>query len=124
MALSCMLGHRQNSTLQGLHIAMPTHNCGISLRLRVPPLGYAPCIPPYTPPPFTAIMYIYIYIYIYIYMGWAVWGTAFVLFLFYVNVSGMRLWSRFSSQPLTILAPWVFLCIRWSITLVKWFHHG
>ena len=44
-------------------------------------------------------------------------GPALVLFLFYVNVYGMRPWSRLSSQPLTILAPWVFLCIGCSISL-------
>ena len=36
---------------------------------------------------------------------WEVMGPALVLFLFYVNVSGMRQQSRLSSQPLTILAP-------------------
>ena len=40
------------------------------------------------------------------------------LFLLYVNVSGMHPWTRFSSQPLMILAPWVFLRIWWSIPLV------
>ena len=53
-----------------------------------------------------------------------VMGPAFVLFLFYVNVSGMCPQSRLFSQPLTILAPWVLLCIRWSIPLIPWFHPG
>ena len=42
--------------------------------------------------------------------------------LFYVNVSGMHPQSSLSSQPLTILAPQVLLCIRWSIPLVPLFH--
>ena len=50
-------------------------------------------------------------------------GPALVLFMFYVNVYGMRQRSCLSSQPLTILAPWV-LRIMWSIPLVKWFHPG
>ena len=37
-------------------------------------------------------------------------------FLFYVNLSGVRLLSGLASQPLTILAPWVLLRVRWSIT--------
>ena len=41
-----------------------------------------------------------------------------MLFLLYVNVSGMLPWSHLSSQPLTIPAPWIFLRIGWSITLV------
>ena len=41
-----------------------------------------------------------------------------MLFLFYVNVSGMHLQSRFSSLSLTILAPWVPLRIWWSTSLV------
>ena len=50
-------------------------------------------------------------------LGSIVWGVrepALVLFLFYVNVSGMRL----SYQPLKIPAPWVFLQVGWSIPLV------
>ena len=43
---------------------------------------------------------------------WGVKGPALVLFLFYVNVSGMRPRSRLSSQPLTIPAPWVLLRVR------------
>ena len=38
--LSCMLGHRPTSTLQGLHIDVATHNCGISPRTEVHPPGY------------------------------------------------------------------------------------
>ena len=37
---------------------------------------------------------------------------AIVLFLFYVNISGMHLRPRLSSQPLMIPAPWVLLRIR------------
>ena len=67
-----------------------------------------------------------IYIYIYIYMDGGVWvqllggvrWPVLVLFLFYVKVSGMRPWSRFSSKPLTIPVPWVFLRVVWSISLV------
>ena len=40
-----------------------------------------------------------------------------LVFLNNVNISGMRPWSRLSSQPLTIPAPWV-LRVRWSIILV------
>ena len=39
-------------------------------------------------------------------------GAALVLLLFYVNVAGMRLRSHLSSQPLTILVPWVLLRVR------------
>ena len=53
-----------------------------------------------------------------------VMGPVLVLFLFYENVSDMRPWSRMSSQPFTIPAPWVLLCVRWSIRLVLWFHPG
>ena len=49
---------------------------------------------------------------------WVVKGPVLVLFMFYVNVSGMHQQSRLSSQPLTIMAPWVFLRIRLSIPLV------
>ena len=47
-----------------------------------------------------------------------------MLFLFYVKVSGKCPQSRLSFQPLTIMAPWVLLCIRWSIPLIQWFHPG
>ena len=50
---------------------------------------------------------------------WGVRGPTLVLFLFYVNVSGVRPRSRLSSQPLTLLVPWVLLRVRWSIPLVK-----
>ena len=39
------------------------------------------------------------------------------MFLFDMNVSVMRSPSRFSSQPLTIPAPWAFLRVGWSIPL-------
>ena len=66
------------------------------------------------------------FIYIYIYMGrgeskfnsWGSGGSALVLFLFYVNVTGMRPRSRLSSQPLEIPASWVLLQVWWSIPLV------
>ena len=45
-------------------------------------------------------------------------GPALLLLLFYVNVSGMCLWSRLLSQPLTIPASCVILRIGWSIPLV------
>ena len=48
---------------------------------------------------------------------------ALVLFLFYMNVSGMRPQSRLSSWSLTIPAPWVLFHVRWSFPLAKWFHH-
>ena len=46
-------------------------------------------------------------------------GPALVLFLFYVNVSGMRPRSCLSFQLLPILAPWVLLRVRWSIPLAS-----
>ena len=68
---------------------------------------------------------------------WGVRGPALVLFLFYVNISGMRLPGLSSmlllfytnvsgmhrlfhlfSQPLTIPVPLVLLRVRWSIPLV------
>ena len=55
---------------------------------------------------------------------WRVSGPALVLFLFYVNVSEMHPRSLLSYQPLTILASWVLLRVRWSISLVPWFHPG
>ena len=45
-------------------------------------------------------------------------GPAFMLFLFYVNVSWMWPGSCLSSQPLTIQGSWVILCIWWSIPMV------
>ena len=47
-----------------------------------------------------------------------------VLFLIYVNVSGMRPRSRLSYQPLPIPVPWVLLRVRRSIPLLPWFHPG
>ena len=49
---------------------------------------------------------------------WGIRRSILMLFLFYMNVSGMRLWSCLSSQPLMILAPWVLLYIWWSFPLV------
>ena len=57
MLLSCRLGHRQTSTFQGLHMAMATHNCGISSKTRVHPPVYALCILLYKPLPFTCIIH-------------------------------------------------------------------
>ena len=54
--LSCRHGYKRSSTLQDLHIAVATHNCGISPRRGVHPPGYAPCIPSHKPPPFTPIL--------------------------------------------------------------------
>ena len=54
--LSCRLGPKRTSTIQGLHIAVATHNFGICSRSVVHPLGYAPCIPPHKPPPFIPIL--------------------------------------------------------------------
>ena len=48
---------------------------------------------------------------------WGVRGPVPVLFLLYVNVSGTRPWSRFSSQPFTIPVPWVFLRVWWFLPL-------
>ena len=45
-------------------------------------------------------------------------GFLLVLFLVYVNGSGMRPRSRLSSQPLTSPAPWVLLRVMVSIPLV------
>ena len=42
-----------------------------------------------------------------------------MLFLFYVNVSGMYPQSHLPSQPLMILAPWVILHVGWSIPMVS-----
>ena len=53
--LSCRLSHKQTSALQGLHIAVATHNCGISPRSGVHPLDYAPWIPPHKLSLFTPI---------------------------------------------------------------------
>ena len=60
-------------------------------------------------------------------MGWGesgfnCWGgqeARAVLFLFYVNVSGIRPPSRLSSQPLTVPGPSVILHIEWSIPVVS-----
>ena len=59
-------------------------------------------------------------------MGWGESGftcgvkvPALVLFLSYINVSGMHQQSRLSFQPMRILAPWILLDIRWSIPLFK-----
>ena len=49
---------------------------------------------------------------------WGIWGPTLLLFLFYVNVSGMRPRFRLPFQPLTIPAPWIFLLLGWSIILV------
>ena len=52
---SCRLSHRQISTLR-LHIAMTTHNCASRHGLEfIYPLGYAPCIPPRKPSPFSSL---------------------------------------------------------------------
>ena len=51
--LSSKLGQRQTSTLQGLHIAVPTHNCRVSSRSGVHFRNYTPCIPPHKHPLFT-----------------------------------------------------------------------
>ena len=59
---------------------------------------------------------------IYVKKGTGGRGPELVLFLLYVNVSGVRPWSRLSSQPLKIPAPWVLLRLRRSIPLFKWFH--
>ena len=57
MPLSCGLGHRRTSALQGFHIAVATHNCTISSKSKVNPPGIAPCIPPHKPSPYTPIMH-------------------------------------------------------------------
>ena len=49
MPLSCGLGHRQTSSIHGLHTTEATHNCGISLKSRIHPPGYHPFIPPLKP---------------------------------------------------------------------------
>ena len=49
--------------------------------------------------------------------GWVRWPSL-VLFLFYVNVFGMRLRSQLSSQPSAIPVPWVLLGVGWSVPLV------
>ena len=50
MLLSCGLGHKRIS-------AVASHNYSISSRLRVHPLGNAPCIPPHKPSPYTPIIH-------------------------------------------------------------------
>ena len=70
-------------------------------------------------------VYMYACIYIYIWgggvwvqlLGGGVRGPTLVL-LIYMNVAGMRPRSRLSSQPLMIPAPWVFLRVGCSISLV------
>ena len=57
MLLSCKLGYRQTSTLQGLHIAVATHKYLISLKSGVHPPDYAAHIPPYNPPSITPIVH-------------------------------------------------------------------
>ena len=60
-------------------------------------------------------------------MGWGesgftccgVKGPTLVLFLFYVNVSGMKTRSPLSSHPMTIPIPWVTLRVRWTIPMVS-----
>ena len=59
MPLSCGLGHRRTSTLQGLHIAFATHKCGISSKSRVHPSINAPCIPPHKPSSYNPIIHHY-----------------------------------------------------------------
>ena len=49
MSLSCGLGDRRTSALQGFHIAVVTCNCGIPSKSRVHPPGNTPCIPHYKP---------------------------------------------------------------------------
>ena len=51
-------------------------------------------------------------------------GSALVLFLSYMNVSGTHPRPRLSSQPLTILASWVILCVRWSGWLPRVYLRG
>ena len=50
---------------------------------------------------------------------WGFKGPALVLFLIYVNVSGMRPRSRLSTKPLTKPAPWVIPHVGWSIPVVS-----
>ena len=54
-------------------------------------------------------------------MGWGepgFKGPALMLLL-YINTYGMQPWSLFSSQTLTIPAPWVILRVIWSIPVVS-----
>ena len=53
MLSSCRLSHRRISVLPVLHKPVASHNYSILSRSRVHPLGYAPCIPPHKPPPYT-----------------------------------------------------------------------
>ena len=57
MPLSSRLGHIRTSALQVLHIAIETHNHGISSSSRVHPPGNASCIPPHKPSPYAPIMH-------------------------------------------------------------------
>ena len=50
---------------------------------------------------------------------WMAMSTEIASLLFYVNVSGMRPWSRRSSQPLMIPVPWVILRVGGSIPVVS-----
>ena len=50
---------------------------------------------------------------------WKVREPALVLFLLYVNVSGMCIWSYLSSQLLMMSAPWVIPRIAWPIPEVN-----
>ena len=49
---------------------------------------------------------------------WVVRGPTLVLFLFYVNVSGVCRRFRLFTQPLTIPVPSVFLRVEWSLPMV------
>ena len=67
-----------------------------------------------------------IHIYIYIYTVGGVWvqllgvkGPVLMIFMFYVNVSGIQPQSCLFSQTLMIPAPWVLFHIKWSIDLFK-----
>ena len=57
MPLSCGLAHRHTSTLQGLHIAVAAHNCGILTKSSVHPPGTAPLISSHKIPPYTPIIH-------------------------------------------------------------------
>ena len=49
---------------------------------------------------------------------WGVREPTLVLFFFYLNASEMLLWSCLSSQPLTIMDPWLILHVEWFIPVV------
>ena len=55
--LSCGLGHRQTSALQGLQIAVATDNCSISSKSKDHLPGNVPRILPHKPLSYTPIMY-------------------------------------------------------------------